>query len=48
LPTGQAWGAATVMDDQLFIVGGAHHSKVHETVVYDDCTYILRHGVDNT
>jgi len=47
LPTGQAWGAATVMDDQLFIVGGAHHSKVHETVVYDDCTYILRHGVDN-
>ena len=45
LPTEQAWGAAVVLDGQLFIVGGAHYSKTLETVVFDDRTYVLRHGV---
>ena len=42
LPTAQSWGAATLMKDQLFIVGGAHYSEGHNTVVFDDRTYVLR------
>ena len=42
LPTAQAWGAAIVMHGQLIIVGGAHESAMHNAVVYDDRTYVLR------
>ena len=42
LPVGQAWGGAVVMNDQLFVVGGAHYSEVQETVVFDDRTFVLR------
>ena len=42
LPTEQSWGAATVMNGQLIIVGGAHYSTEHEVVVFDDRTYVLR------
>jgi len=42
LPAGQAWGAAAVMDEQLIIVGGAHRSEVHDSVVFDDRMYVLR------
>ena len=41
-PTAQAWGGATVMNGQLVIVGGAHESPMHGSVVYDDRTYVLR------
>ena len=44
LPTEQSWGAAAVMNDQLFITGGAHFSQQHNTVVFDDRTYVLREG----
>jgi hypothetical protein len=44
LPTERSWGAATVMNGQLFIVGGAHRSQLPETVVFDDRTYVLRLG----
>ena len=47
LPVGQAWGGATVFNDQLTIVGGAHHSAVQDVVVYDDSMYILRDNPDN-
>ena len=30
------------MDGQLVIVGGAHESPMHGSVVYDDRTYVLR------
>ncbi len=46
LPTEQSWGAAAVLGDQLFITGGAHWSEVHQTVVFDDRTYVLRLGCD--
>ena len=42
LPTEQSWGAATVMNGQLIITGGAHYSRRHATVVFDDRTYVLR------
>ena len=42
LPTAQAWGAAIVMHGQLIIVGGAHESAMHNAVIYDDRTYVLR------
>ncbi len=42
MPTAQAWAAATVMGGQLIIVGGAHESVMHDAVVYDDRTYVLR------
>jgi len=47
LPAGQAWGAAAVMDGQLIITGGAHQSELHDTVVFDDRTYILRDGPED-
>jgi hypothetical protein len=42
LPTEQAWGAASVIDDQLIIVGGAHFAQECSCVVFDDRTYVLR------
>ena len=45
LPTEQAWGAAIVLDGQLFIVGGAHATETHDGVVFDDRSYILRQEV---
>ena len=42
LPVGLAWGAAAVMNGELILVGGAHWSERHQTVVFDDRTYTLR------
>lgn len=42
LPTEQAWAGATVMDGELFVVGGAHSSARHDAVIFDDRTYSLR------
>ncbi len=42
LPTEQAWAGAVVLDDRLFIVGGAHGSPRHNATVFDDRTYVLR------
>lgn len=44
LPAGLAWGAAAVMDGRLIIVGGAHWSELHQAIVFDDRTYVLRDG----
>jgi hypothetical protein len=48
LPTSQAWAAATVLEGELVIVGGAHWSEGHDTVVFDDRTYALREGANST
>jgi N-acetylneuraminic acid mutarotase len=45
LPTEQSWGAAAVLDGQLYITGGAHRSQIHDAVIYDDRTWRLRQGV---
>ena len=45
LPAEQAWGAAIVMDDELFVIGGARYSKSHASVVFDDRTYVLRRSI---
>lgn len=45
LPTEQAWAAAEVLDDRLFIIGGAHRSPAHGAIVFDDRTYVLRAGL---
>ncbi len=42
LPTEQAWGAASVLDDRLVITGGAHAIPLLGQVVFDDRTYVLR------
>ncbi len=42
LPVEQAWAAAAVLDDRLYIVGGAHYSQPHEAIVFDDRTFVLR------
>jgi hypothetical protein len=42
LPTEQAWGAAIVLDEQLYVIAGAHGSEPHDAVVFDDRTYALR------
>ncbi len=44
LPTQQSWGAAAVLEDRLYIIGGAHRSEAQEFVVFDDRTYVLRPG----
>lgn len=42
LPTEQSWGAAAVLDGRLILVGGAHRCELHDTIVYDDRTFVLR------
>lgn len=42
LPTEQSWGAAAVLDGRLVITGGAHWSQTHDTVIFDDRTWVLR------
>jgi hypothetical protein len=42
LPTQQSWGAAAVLDGRLYIAGGAHRSEIHDRVIYDDRTWVLR------
>ena len=32
------------MNGRLFVVGGARYARGHETVVFDDRTYVLRDG----
>lgn len=44
LPTWQSWGAAAVLEGQLYLAGGAHWSALHERFVFDDRTYVLRPG----
>ena len=42
LPTEQAWAAAVVLNDRLYVCGGAHRSEPHDAIVFDDRTYALR------
>ena len=42
LPTEQAWGAASVLNGQLVLTGGAHTIPLRDNVVFDDRTYVLR------
>jgi N-acetylneuraminic acid mutarotase len=42
LPTEQAWAAAAVLDGRLYVVGGAHYSKGHAAIVFDDRVFVLR------
>ena len=42
LPTQQSWGAAAVLNGQLYITGGAHRSDMHNATMYDDRTWMLR------
>lgn len=47
LPTPQSWGAAIVVDDELFVICGAHGATPHEGVIYDDRTFVLRNKGEN-
>ena len=42
LPTEQAWAAAVTAGGRLYIVAGAHLSRQHGAIVFDDRTYVLR------
>jgi hypothetical protein len=44
LPTFQSWGAAAVLEGNLYVAGGAHWSEAHQRFVFDDRTYVLRPG----
>ncbi|MFH1567213.1 MAG: DUF1668 domain-containing protein, partial [Gemmatimonadota bacterium] len=44
LPTEQAWAAAIVVEGRLYVIGGAHRSRPHDAIVFDDRTYVFRDG----
>ena len=44
LPTEQSWGAASDLNGQLVVAGGAHRSEFHNRYIFDDSVYMYREG----